>query len=196
MSTHRPVLIVSGLPRSGTSLQMQMLQAGGVPLLTDEERIADEHNPLGYFEFAPVKRLRQDATWISQAVGEAVKVVSPLLADLPTGYDYKVLLVQRSLAEVVASQMKLLATRGVVEPVANAEDLLQLYTRYQAEMEQTLSTRSDIEVLKLNHPDLMTSPAEQVSKITAFIQPIWPEIKLDQQAMIKVIDPQLHRVRR
>lgn len=175
---------------------MQILQAGGVPLLADEERIADEHNPLGYFEFAPVKRLRQDATWISQALGKAVKVVSPLLADLPTGYDYKVLLVQRSLAEVVASQMKLLSTRGVIEPVASAEDLLQLYTRYQAELEQTLSTRSDFDVLKLNHPDLMTSPAEQISRIVSFIQPVWPKIKLDQQAMMEAIDPQLHRVRR
>src|SRR5262249_58261695 len=106
------IVIVSGLPRSGTSLMMQMLQAGGMPLLTDALRPADADNPNGYWEYEPVKRLQQDNSWIPKAEGKAVKVVSALLPYLPPQHTYKIIFMQRPLQEVMASQTVMLERRG------------------------------------------------------------------------------------
>ena len=92
------ITIVSGLPRSGTSLLMQMLDAGGYPVLCDDERHADEDNPRGYFEYTPVRRLEQDNRWLADAEGKALKVVSPLLYHLPKDFNYCLLFIQRPLA--------------------------------------------------------------------------------------------------
>src|SRR5512134_4034770 len=107
-----PITVVTGLPRAGTSLVMQMLVAGGVPILVDGARPADADNPRGYLEFAPVKRLREDASWLPRARGRAVKVVVPLVCDLPPSERYRVLLVERDVREVLASQRTMLAGRG------------------------------------------------------------------------------------
>src|SRR5262249_61604387 len=106
------IVIVSGLPRSGTSLMMQMLQAGGMPLLTDALRPADADNPNGYWEYEPVKRLQQDNSWIPKAEGRAVKVVSALLPYLPPQHTYKIIFMQRPMQEVLASQTAMLERRG------------------------------------------------------------------------------------
>src|SRR5438046_6429896 len=106
------ITVVSGLPRSGTSLMMQMLRAGGMPVRTDGFRKADEDNPRGYLEYEPVKRTREDSSWVSDAVGKAVKVVYLLLRDLPDGFDYRVILMRRSLREVLASQSAMLMRSG------------------------------------------------------------------------------------
>ena len=102
------IVVVSGLPRSGTSLMMQMLQAGGMPLLTDGRRAADGDNPKGYCEFEPAKRLKDDASWLGAAEGRAVKLVSALLFDLPPERRYRVIFMTRDLDEVLASQRDLL----------------------------------------------------------------------------------------
>src|SRR5262249_30630691 len=102
------IIIVSGLPRSGTSLMMQMLDGGGVPVLTDNIRAADTDNPRGYYEFEPVKATKRDATWLPAARGKAVKMVSQLLYHLPPGETYRVLFLERDLEEVLASQEKML----------------------------------------------------------------------------------------
>ena len=102
------IVVVSGLPRSGTSLMMQMLEAGGLPILMDDRRPADADNPRGYYEFQPVKTLDKDNSWMAQAEGKAVKVVSLLLYHLPPGHDYKVLFMERTIAEVLASQTAML----------------------------------------------------------------------------------------
>src|SRR5262245_44380653 len=106
------ITIVSGLPRSGTCLMMQMLQAGGLPLLCDQVRAADEDNPRGYLEFDKVRQLAKDAGWMSQAEGKALKVVSLLLYHLPPGFEYRVLFMRRDLDEILTSQEKMLARRG------------------------------------------------------------------------------------
>jgi hypothetical protein len=110
------ITVVSGLPRSGTSLMMQMLAAGGIPPLTDHRRAPDESNPRGYFEFEPVKRLRTDRLWIGQAQGHAIKVIQLLLRELPTDgqFDYRVILMHRSMAEVLASQRAMLERQNKV----------------------------------------------------------------------------------
>ncbi len=123
------ITVVSGLPRSGTSLMMQMLVAGGLPALTDAVRSPDESNPRGYFEFEPVKRLRTDASWLEQARGRAVKIIHLLLRELPTDgrFQYRVLFLRRPLEEVIASQSAMLARAGKAsaEPVALGEGLPQ-----------------------------------------------------------------------
>ena len=108
LESHPFTTVVSGLPRSGTSLMMQMLAAGGIPLLTDGVRTPDLDNPRGYFEFEPVKQTRQDPSWIPTAVGKAVKMVTVLLRDLPPEFDYRVILICRDLDETVASQKAML----------------------------------------------------------------------------------------
>ena len=108
------ITVVTGLPRSGTSLMMQMLAAGGIPPLTDYQRKPDESNPRGYFEFEPVKRLRADRSWLDQAHGRAIKVIHLLLRELPTDgiYNYRVILMKRSIKEVLASQRVMLDRQG------------------------------------------------------------------------------------
>ena len=109
----RPIVVVSGLPRSGTSMAMKMLDAGGMPLVTDGVRSADISNPNGYYEFEPVKDLeRGEAAWLADARGKAVKIVSPLLTYLPESFDYQVIFMRRPLAEIVDSQHAMLDARG------------------------------------------------------------------------------------
>src|SRR5687767_12088310 len=106
------VTVVSGLPRSGTSLMMQMISAGGIPALTDEVRTADEDNPRGYLEFERVKRIKQDTSWLDEARGKVVKMVHLLLYDLPLDRPYRVVFMRRNLDEVLASQRKMLERQG------------------------------------------------------------------------------------
>ena len=118
-----PVIIVTGLPRSGTSMVMKMLQAGGVAVTTDGERRADEDNPLGYFEVERVKRLQQeqDKSWLNQSRGKAIKVISHLLQSLPHDNYYKVILCERDLGEVLSSQNVMLKRREQVNPIDDSE---------------------------------------------------------------------------
>jgi hypothetical protein len=106
------VIVVSGIPRAGTSMVMQMLEAGGVPALTDGLRAADEDNPRGYFEDERVKRLGHDASWISEASGKAIKIVTPLISYLPAGLHYRVILIERDLDQALASQAQMLIRRA------------------------------------------------------------------------------------
>src|ERR1700730_12387191 len=100
-----PIVVVSGTPRSGTSMAMKMLDAGGMPTLTDGIRAADESNPKGYYEFERVKELDKngDIAWLSDARGNAVKIISFLLTFLPESFDYQVIFMDRDLDEVLAS---------------------------------------------------------------------------------------------
>src|ERR1700704_3311791 len=106
------ITIVSGLPRSGTSLMMQMLDAGGLPVLSDGERKADTDNPKGYLEWERIKQLPKDPTLIAEAEGKAVKVISQLILSLPEGHQYQIILMQRPLPEVLKSQDEMLRRRG------------------------------------------------------------------------------------
>src|SRR5687768_8758894 len=110
----KPIVVVSGLPRSGTSMAMKMLEAGGLSVVTDGLRTPDEDNPKGYYEDERVKRLHKepDKTWLHEARGKVVKIISFLLKSLPPDHNYKVVLMQRNLREIVASQNKMLARLG------------------------------------------------------------------------------------
>src|SRR5262245_15575927 len=116
------IIVVSGLPRSGTSLMMQMLDNGGIEVVTDNVRAADTDNPRGYYELEKVKRVKQDASWLPQARGKAFKMVSQLLYDLPASERYLVVFMERDFDEMLLSQEKMLQRLG--RPAAPREVMI------------------------------------------------------------------------
>lgn len=188
-----PVVVVSGLPRSGTSMMMRMLQAGGMPVLTDASRDADESNPHGYFEFAPTKDVGRDADlgWLATAKGKAVKLVSPLLEHLPSRYNYRIIFMQRDLGEVVASQNVMLARRG--EPASAMTDA-EVRTAYETHLRavfRLIAGRSDMSVIEVPYREALDHPLEQARRVRAFL-----ERPLDEAAMAGAVDRDLYRTRR
>lgn len=165
---------------------MQMLEAGGLPPLTDSVRAADEDNPRGYLELETVKS--GDTTWLADAEGRAVKLISQLLLGLPEGGPYKVVFMRRRLEEVLASQKKMLARRG--EPAGASDDeMTSTFATHVEEVESFLRGRDDIETLFVSYSRLVTAPEGQIARLAAFL----PEI--DAAAMATAIDPSLYRNR-
>lgn len=185
------VTVVSGLPRSGTSLMMAMLEAGGIPALTDGVRSADEDNRKGYYEYEPVKALRRDASWVGRARGKAVKVIHALLDALPEGIEYRVVFMRRDLAEVVASQGVMLARSGRKGGRITEAQLRDLYEREYAKAERWLESRPNMRVLFVDYNELVRDPESGASRIARFFGK-----PLDAQAMARVVDPSLYRQRR
>lgn len=183
--------VVSGLPRSGTSLAMQMLGAGGMPLLYDDVRPADAHNPAGYFEYVPVLRSARDVSWVAGARGRAVKVVAPLLRHLPASHAYRVLLMRRDLREVITSQDRMLAQRDRrPEGDPTPERLAAIFEAQVAEVAAWLDTQRQMRVLDVDYGALVADPAPVVAAIDAFLGG-----GLDCEAMRAVVDPHRHRSR-
>jgi hypothetical protein len=162
-----PVIVVSGLPRSGTSLVMSMLGAAGVPLLVDGERPPDAHNPWGYFEYAPVRRARRRAGWVAQAGGRAVKVVTPLLASLPTDRRYRVVLLDRPVADVVASQ------RRMDPGLPDADALVRDMTAHLAAVHAWLTTSPAFDLHVVSFDDLRRDPVPVARALGAFVSAPW-----------------------
>jgi len=184
------ITVVSGLPRSGTSLMMQMLEAGGLPPLTDGQRESDADNPKGYYEFERVKKLDEgDTAWLPQARGKAVKVVSALLPHLPPGYQYQVLLMRRELEEVLASQEKMLNRRGEDKEIDDRE-MERLYRRHLRETREWLKDREHVRHMKVDFNKLVTDPAPVAKRVASFL-----DSDLDAKAMTAVVDPELYRNR-
>lgn len=183
--------IVSGLPRSGTSLVMQMLGAGGMPLLVDGARTPDADNPRGYFEHAAVKRIRDDARFVSEAIGRALKIVVPLVMHVTATVPLRVLFVERDLREVIASQERMLARSGSAEAGAiDPSRLAAIFERQIAEAKAFLAARSDCALLALEHAALLRDPHAAAASIDDFLGG-----GLDRGAMAAVVDPALHRQR-
>jgi hypothetical protein len=186
-----PVIVVSGLPRSGTSLMMNMLQAGGVPIVTDELRTADDDNPKGYFELEQVKQLSKgDVTWVSGAHGKAVKVISALLEHLPPSSTYKIVFMRRRLPEVLASQRKMLERRG--EPTDTVPDAMMatLFEKHLAKIEGWMAAQANMSVLYLPYHEVAEQPEKHVDEIISFLG-----VDLDRAKMLQAVDPSLYRNR-
>ena len=183
------ITIVSGLPRSGTSLMMQMLAAGGIPPLTDHLRAADESNPRGYFEFDAVKRLRSDHSWLDLARGHAVKIIHLLVRELPTdrGLQYRVIFMRRPLEEVLASQRAMLERQG--KKAADEALLAKVFRGQLEQVEQWLATAPEFSVLYVEHRALFES-AQPTARVNEFLGG-----QLDVAAMLSVIEPTLYRQR-
>jgi Sulfotransferase domain len=185
------VTIVSGLPRSGTSLMMQMLRAGGVPLLTDGRRAPDEHNPLGYFEHEPVKHSRNDLAWLEQADGKAVKVVHLLLPCLPADRNYRVIFMRRDLAEVILSQRVMLQQQGRPVAAMTDEALAAIFEKQLATTREWLTGRANFSVLYVNHRDVIDQPATIAAQINSFLGG-----SLRTNEMAAAVNPALYRQRK
>ncbi len=185
------ITVVSGLPRSGTSLMMQMLRAGGLPLLCDDARSPDESNPRGYFEYEAVKRTAQDASWVPQARGKAVKVIHALLRALPAGERYRVLVMRRPLDEVMASQQRMLARAGAPAASLSPERLGQLFERQLADVEEWIERQPGFALLRVDYGELVAEPSRLSTDIQRFLG-----ARLDTSAMTAEVDPTLHRERR
>lgn len=182
------ITIVSGLPRSGTSMMMQMLQAGGIPILTDNVRQADDDNPRGYYEFEPVKRTKQDPSWLNAANGKAVKMVYLLLRDLPADYRYRVIFMQRPLPEVIASQKSMLASSGQAGTSLDDGKLENLFAREQQEIAQWLSRQPNFSVLNVAYTEVLQDHAQQVEILNSFLGG-----GLNTTAMRAAVCPDLYR---
>lgn len=181
-----PIIIVSGLPRSGTSLMMQMLSLGGLEALTDDVRTADTDNPKGYLEFERVKKIKEDKAWLPDARGKVVKMISQLLYDLPDTESYRIIFMRRELDEIIASQEKMLERRGVAIP--NRDSIKAAFTSHLDKLFVWLSTRCWFELVEVSYNELVLNPAAIVSRLQEFIpQP------LDAVQMLAAVDPSLYR---
>jgi len=185
------IVVVSGLPRSGTSLMMKMLEVGGIPPLTDKIRTADDDNPKGYYEYERTKKLKEgDFAWLPEAEGRAVKVISALLSYLPPEYQYKVVFMQRALPEVLASQRKMLVNRDEDPDRVSDEELARLFEKHLAEVTGWLAQQPNISTHYLSYNKLVADPAPHIQDLDRFLPGF-----LDISPMGMVIDPALYRQR-
>jgi hypothetical protein len=186
-----PVILVSGLPRSGTSMAMKMLEAGGLPVVVDGVRGADEDNPKGYFEDERIKALGEsrDKRWMRRARGHALKVISYLLKDLPTDNNYRVIFLRRDLREVLASQAKMLERRNEANDAAD-EQMLEIYESHLWRVDYLFRHAAHLERLEVQYTDVIAQPRREAERIAAFLgRP------LDVERMVDAVDPQLYRNR-
>ena len=185
------ITIVSGLPRSGTSMTMKMLDAGGIPPLTDQIRTADDDNPKGYFEYERAKKLREgDTEWIPEAEGKAVKVIGALLMHLPPEYQYRVLLMRREMDEILASQAKMLENRGEENKVDD-ETMAALFSKHLKQIEDWMKSQPNLKYIDVDYNAMLADPAPHVKRINQFLGG-----ELDETAMAAVVDSKLYRQRK
>ncbi len=186
------VIVVSGLPRSGTSMMMKMLDATGLPIMTDHQRTADEDNPKGYYEYERVKDLKQetDKSWVRQARGKVLKVISHLLEDLPDENFYRVILMRRDFDEIIASQNKMLDRRGEENPVED-DEAKESYIRHLVDVRFMVRKRANFEMIEVEFGRALQAPEEFVAEVNDFLGG-----GLDIDAMMAVVDPELYRNRK
>ena len=186
----KAVTVVSGLPRSGTSLMMKMLESGEMEILIDDVRQADADNPQGYYEFERVKRIKQDQAWLEDARGKAVKMVSALLKHLPGGYAYKVIFMRRKMEEILASQKRMLVRRE--EPTDKASDkaMTAWFHKHLKQVEAWLAIQPNIDVIYVSYNEILEDPVQQAQRVNQFLGNA-----LDEETMVGVVDQRLYRQR-
>ena len=191
-SSNHVVTIVSGLPRSGTSMMMKMLEAGGLAPLTDEIRTADKDNPKGYYEFERVKKMPDgDKAWMVEARGKSVKVISALLEHLPPEYSYKIIFMRRNMTEILASQKKMLIRQGKPTDKVSDEELAKMYEKHLAKVQAWLATQPNVSTLDVDYNMLLENPRQYLEQIQQFLG-----TPLNVDNMGNVVDPALYRQRR
>lgn len=186
---NKEIIVVAGLPRSGTSMMMKMLEAGGVPVLADHQRTADIDNPKGYYEFERVKQLPDDTGWLPDAEGKVVKMVSMLLYNLPKDRKYKVIFMRRQMDEILASQKKMLLRRNA-DMVVNDAEMKELFEGHLKNVMAWLGEQQHLEVLYVWYNDMLNNAAAEIPKVNTFLGD-----KLDASAMQTVVDQALYRNR-
>jgi hypothetical protein len=184
------VTVVSGLPRSGTSLMMQMLAAGGMPVLSDGQRAADPDNPRGYLELEAVKRTRVDSSWLREAPGKAVKVVHILLRDLPPEFAYRVILMRRDIREVLASQRAMLVRLGRPGAALGEDRMADLFESQIRATVDWLAGNPSFRTLEVDYAECVHDPLAAATRVAAFL-----ETSLDPADMAAAVDVTLYRNR-
>jgi hypothetical protein len=187
-----PIVVVSGLPRSGTSMMMRMLTAGGIEPMTDGLRHADGDNPAGYYELERVKKLPSgDTAWLSDARGKAVKVIAALLFDLPDDYRYRVIFMRRHMTEILASQRKMLVNRGQDPDAVADDDMARLFEGHLERVERWSARKDNVSRLDIDYNALVTGGGSDGAELIASFL----HRPLDVVAMAAVVDPALYRRR-
>jgi hypothetical protein len=184
------ITIVSGLPRSGTSLMMQMLGAGGLSVLSDGERKADTDNPRGYLEWERIKQLPKEPALIAEAEGKVVKVISQLLLSLPDGHEYHVIFMQRPLPEVLKSQDEMLRRRGAFEANVDSSPIEEAFQRHLIEVNRWLNGKPNVQVLRVHYHRTLREPKAAAEAVAEFLK-----VPLDIEAMTREVDQNLYRNR-
>jgi hypothetical protein len=188
---HLFIPIVSGLPRSGTSLMMSMLVAGGIEVLTDHLRTPDDDNPVGYFELEDVKKLIEgEHGWLTGSNGKAVKVISTLLPYLPNGYPYRIIFMRRAMEEVLASQRKMLINRGENPDKVSDDQMAEMFQKDLQQSERWINSQAHATRIDINYKQLIANPRPLVAQTNSFLGD-----GLDEDKMLGVIDPSLYRQR-
>jgi len=188
---HPFIPIVSGLPRSGTSLMMSMLAAGGLEVLTDQLRTPDDDNPVGYFELEDVKKLiKGEHSWLAGSNGKAVKVISTLLPYLPHGYHYRIIFMRRPMEEVLASQRKMLINRGENPDKISDDQMAEIFEKNLLQTERWINSQAHATRIDINYKQLIADPRPLVAEINILLGG-----DLDEDKMLGVIDPALYRHR-
>lgn len=184
------ITIVSGLPRSGTSLMMQMLVAGGMTPLADGERKADADNPRGYLEWERIKQLPNNPELIGEAEGKVVKIISKLLLSLPTGHEYRIVFLQRPLSEVIASQDQMLKRRGTYKDGVDAAIISAAFEKHLRDVNAWFEGKPYVKVFLVPYHEVLNNPRKIAEQLAEFL-----EVKLNADAMIQEVDPLLYRNR-
>lgn len=184
------ITIVSGLPRSGTSLMMQMLEAGGMPIVTDNIRKADDDNPRGYYEFEKVKTIKNDNSWLPSCYDKAVKMISELLYHLPRDHTYQVIFMKREMKEVLVSQGVMLKRLGRKGSNLDEEKMARSFEKHLQNMERWLSTQPHIKVLYITYNDIVRDPLAYTKLVNHFLGG-W----LHEKQMAQVVESSLYRQR-
>jgi len=187
----RPIVIVSGLPRSGTSMMMKMLEAGGLRVFVDNLRTPDPDNPEGYYEYERVKQLdKGDTAWVGDAQGQVVKVISALLEHLPPDYRYQVIFMNRNISEVLASQKKMLERRGEATDKVGDAEMASLFAKHVARTKAWLQAQPNFETIEVDYNQLLADPEPQTHAVNIFLGGI-----LDEARMAAAVNPNLYRNR-
>ena len=190
MSSRDFLTIVSGLPRSGTSMMMRMLEEGGLPALSDGVRTADTDNPKGYYEYEAVKRTREDDTWVDAAIGSVVKMVYQLVYDMPTRHAYRVLCMRRVMPEILASQRRMLERNNMPTDDVSDEQLAALFEKALKDFNDWAQRQSHIELMEVSYNNIQASPADELGRVNEFLGG-----GLDVAAMVATVDSSLYRNR-
>ena len=188
---YNEIIIVSGLPRSGTSMMMKMLEASGMTPLTDNIREADENNPKGYYEFERAKKLKEgDVDWLADAQGKVVKVISALLPHLPSTYNYRIIFMRRAMPEILASQRKMLVGWGEDPDKISEEELATLFQKHIRQVNDWMEGQPNVKRIDIQYNNLIEDPIPQIDQLNQFMGNI-----LNVDEMAGVIDPNLYRQR-
>ena len=182
------IIVVSGLPRSGTSLMMQMLQSGGIEIVTDQIREADTDNPRGYMEYETVKDLNKDKSWLPAIRGKAVKIISMLLFELPPTERYRIIFMDRDMDEVLASQEAML--KRLNRPGAPRDKMADAFGVHLDNLDEWLRKRPNMSVLKVSYKNLVSQPEAEAQRVAEFLGR-----SLDITKMKAAVDPKLYRNR-